>query len=337
MDKPVLSVVSPCYNEEETIQEFHWRVSEVCGRLGRPYEIVLVNDGSRDSTWARMVELTRTDPHVVAINLSRNHGQQLALSAGLSHCRGERILILDADLQDPPELLPQMLALIEQGADVVYGQRRRRAGESVLKRSTSALFYRLISKISSVSIPLDTGDFRLITRRVLDHLLAMPEQHRFIRGMVSWLGFRQEALLYDRDARFAGETKYPFRKLCKLAADAITSFSTQPLLYAGYVGVFLLLSGLGLLGGGLAGWCFGAQLDQLLVLLGAMSFLGGLQLTGLGLLGAYLGRLCEQSKGRPLFLIDRIERQVIRPRGQPLPRVTLALEKVPEEVTRRSA
>jgi dolichol-phosphate mannosyltransferase len=337
MDKPFLSVVSPCYNEEETVPEFYWRVTEVCERLGLPYELVLVNDGSRDATWDRMVELTRTDPHVVAINLSRNHGQQLALSAGLSHCRGERILILDADLQDPPELLPEMLERIDRGADVVFGQRRQRAGETVLKRATSALFYRLISKISSVPIPLDTGDFRLITRRVLDHLLAMPEQHRFIRGMVSWLGFRQEALLYDRDARFAGETKYPFRKLCKLATDAITSFSTQPLLYAGYVGAFLLLAGMGLLGGGLVGLCFGAHLDSLLVLLGAMSFLGGLQLVGMGLLGAYLGRLCEQSKGRPLFLIERIERHVIRPRGQPVPRSIPALERVAEEVASQIA
>jgi dolichol-phosphate mannosyltransferase len=337
MDKPVLSIVSPCYNEEETLPEFHWRVTEVCARLGLPYELVLVNDGSRDATWDRMVQLTRTDSHVVAINLSRNHGQQLALSAGLSYCRGDRILILDADLQDPPELLPDMLALIDQGADVVYGQRRQRAGETVLKRATSALFYRLISRISSVPIPLDTGDFRLITRRVLDHLLAMPEQHRFIRGMVSWLGYRQDALLYDRDPRFAGETKYPFRKLCKLAVDAITSFSTQPLLYAGYVGIFLLIAGLGLLGGGLLELSLGGQLDRVLVLLGAMSFLGGLQLTGIGLLGAYLGRLCEQSKGRPLFLIDRIERHVFKPRGQPVPRGYNVSERLPEEVTPRSA
>ena len=320
MNEPILSVVAPCYNEEAVLLEFHRRMTAACQELALPYELVLVNDGSRDATWDLMQQLTREDPNVVAVNLARNHGHQLALTAGLSVCRGEQILIIDADLQDPPELLPDMLRLAEDGADVVYGQRRKRQGESWFKRLTAALFYRFIGKLSSVPIPADTGDFRLITRRVLDALLTMPERHRFIRGMVSWIGYRQEPILYDRDPRFAGETKYPLRKMWRLAVDAVTSFSTQPLHFAAYLGVLMLLASFGLLGGGTVQWLAGAAPDRLLVQLGAMGFLGSLQLIGLGILGAYLGRLCDQSKGRPLFLIERVERHNARARLQPVKR-----------------
>lgn len=315
MHEPILSVVAPCYNEEAVLLEFHRRMSAACQELALPYELVLVNDGSRDATWELMQHLTRDDPNVVAVNLARNHGHQLALTAGLSVCRGEHILIIDADLQDPPELLPTMLKIAEEGADVVYGQRRKRQGESWFKRVSAALFYRCIGQLSSVPIPPDTGDFRLISRRVLEALLAMPERHRFIRGMVSWIGFHQEAILYDRDPRFAGETKYPLRKMWRLAVDAVTSFSTQPLHFAGYLGVALLLASTALLGGSLVQGLTGAAVDQLLVQLGAMGFLGGVQLMGLGVLGTYLGRLCEQSKGRPLFLIERVERHQARSAG----------------------
>ena len=204
-----ISAIVPCYNGEAGIHELHRRLSAACkAAVGGAYELIYVNDGSSDGTLARLRELAAHDPHVVVVNLTRNFGHQLALSAGLTVCRNELVFVLDADLQDPPELLTPMLQLIEEGADVVYGQRRARAGESVFKKASAVAFYRLLDRMSAVRVPLDTGDFRLMTRRVVDALNAMPEQHRFIRGMVSWVGFRQVPLLYDRDVRYSGETKY---------------------------------------------------------------------------------------------------------------------------------
>jgi dolichol-phosphate mannosyltransferase len=205
-------------------------------RIGGSSEIVVVDDGSRDGTWRVMTEASARDPRIVAVRLMRNHGHQLALTAGLSICRGERVLIIDADLQDPPELLPDMMAMIDGGADVVYGQRRARAGESLFKRVTAAAFYRLIGRMTDVDIPLDAGDFRLVTRRVLDMLLAMPERHRFIRGMVAWIGGRQVPIAYDRAPRAAGESKYPLSKMIRFAADAITAFSVVPLMASMTIG-----------------------------------------------------------------------------------------------------
>jgi dolichol-phosphate mannosyltransferase len=306
MDAVELSVVAPCFNEELVLPEFYRRVSAACAGTGLAYEVVLVNDGSRDGTWKVMEDLARKDPSLTCVNLARNHGHQLALTAGLYVCRGQRVLIIDADLQDPPELLPAMLARLEAGADVVYGQRRKRTGETLFKRATAALFYRLVERLASVPIPRDTGDFRLMTRRALEVLLAMPERHRFIRGMVSWIGFRQEPLLYDRDPRFAGETKYTLRKMLRFAADAVTGFSIKPLALASFVGLFACGAALvvgvaavinGLLGGSLGGW---------LGLTSLVTLLAGVQLLALGILGEYLGRLYEESKGRPLFVIERI-------------------------------
>jgi len=229
-----LSIVVPCFNEEACLPTLHERLTAAArGAAGDDYEIVLVNDGSRDSTWPIMRRLADEDPHVVGVNLSRNHGHQLALTAGLDLCRGEVILIIDADLQDPPELLPQMLETMRRdGADVVYGVRRSRAGETPFKRATAHGFYRLLSRATEVDIPLDAGDFRLMSRRALDALLAMPEQARFIRGMVAWIGFKQAPFTYDRDRRFAGETKYPLRKMIRFAFDALTGFSSAPLTYS---------------------------------------------------------------------------------------------------------
>jgi polyisoprenyl-phosphate glycosyltransferase len=305
-DGPDLSVVSPCFNEEDGLLEFHRRVSAVAAGTGLPYEIVLVDDGSRDRTWDLMQELAAADPHLVCVKLSRNHGQQLALTAGLSACRGKRVLILDADLQDPPELLPQMLAVMDQGAEVVYGQRRRRAGEKRAKLATSALFYRLINKLIDVPIPPDTGDFRLLSRRVLDVFLTMPERQRFTRGMIAWLGYRQVPLLYDRDARHAGETKWTARKLFKLAADAVTSFSTRPLMLASLLGLFFSAGALGLLVYAFVSWAFLNAVEGWTSQMVVISLLGGIQLLMLGIQGEYLGRLYEQVKGRPLFLIDQV-------------------------------
>ena len=301
-----LSIVSPCFDEEDGLREFHRRVSAVGTATGGTYEIVLVDDGSRDRSWEVMQELAADDPHVACLKLSRNHGQQLALTAGLSACRGKRVLILDVDLQDPPELLPKMMELMDQGAEVVYGQRRRRAGESRRKLVTSALFYRFINRLTDVGIQQDTGDFRLISRRVLDAFLAMPERQRFVRGMIAWLGFRQVPILYDRDARFAGETKWPFRKLVRLAIDAVTSFSTRPLTLASLLGVAFGLSSFLLLGYALFSWAFLGAVEGWTSQMVVITLLGGIQLIVLGIQGEYLGRIFEQAKGRPLFLIEEV-------------------------------
>ena len=304
--RPALSVVAPCYNEEGVLPEFVRRTAAVLDGLKISTEIVLVDDGSRDGTWAVITEAAARDPRVVGVRLMRNHGHQLALTAGLSVCRGERILIIDADLQDPPELLPDMIALMDQGADVVYGRRRKRAGESLFKRASAAAFYRLIGRMTDVEIPSDAGDFRLLTRRVLDLLLAMPERHRFIRGMVAWIGGKQVPLLYDRQARAAGESKYPLSKMIRFAVDAITAFSVVPLMASMTIGWVMALVGLAFFAYSIVGWFLGANLPGWTSLMAALGLLGGMQFLMLGIIGAYLGRLYDQSKGRPLFMIRDI-------------------------------
>jgi glycosyltransferase involved in cell wall biosynthesis len=304
--RPALSVVAPCFNEEGVLPEFVRRTASVLDGLGISSEIVLVDDGSRDSTWAVITEAAARDPRVIGVRLMRNHGHQLALTAGLSVCRGERILIIDADLQDPPELLPDMIQLMDQGADVVYGRRRKRAGESLFKRASAALFYRLIGRMTDVEIPSDAGDFRLVTRRVLDLLLAMPERHRFIRGMVAWIGGKQVPLLYDRDARAAGESKYPLGKMIRFAVDAITAFSVVPLMASMTIGWIMALVGLAFFAYSIVGWVLGQNLPGWTSLMAALGLLGGMQFLMLGIIGAYLGRLYDQSKGRPLFMIRDI-------------------------------
>ena len=307
--RPYLSFVLPCYNEGEVLHETYRRVKAVAENIGREYEIVLVNDGSSDATLEKMRLLSGKDPTLVIIDLSRNHGHQLALSAGLHCCAGERILIMDADLQDPPELLPQMLALMDQGADVVYAQRRSRPGDEPLKRAACGLFYRILDKLSERPIPLDTGDFRLISRRVLDILLQMPERHRFLRGMVSWVGFNQVPILYDRDARFAGETKYPFSKLLRLALDGIVSSSVKPLALASYAGFIFAAASLILICYAIYSWIWVGKTPQgWTSLMVVVTLMGSCQLFVLGIVGQYLGRLHEQVRGRPLFIIKDIIR-----------------------------
>ena len=304
--RPALSVVAPCYNEQDVLPEFLRRVAAVLDELGGTAEIVLVDDGSHDRTWQVMTDAAAADSRVVAVRLMRNHGHQLALTAGLSVCRGERILIIDADLQDPPELLREMMALMDQGADVVYGQRRQRDGESLFKRATAAAFYRLIGRMTDVEIPLDAGDFRLITRRVLDLLIAMPERHRFVRGMVAWIGGKQVPLPYDRKARAAGESKYPLAKMLRFAADAITAFSVVPLMASMTIGWIMAAIGFAFFVYSIVGWAFGHTLPGWTSLMAAVGLLGGMQFLMLGIIGAYLGRLYDQSKGRPLFMIREI-------------------------------
>jgi dolichol-phosphate mannosyltransferase len=304
--RPNLSVVAPCFNEEGVLPAFLARVTAVLDGVGGTSEIVVVDDGSRDGTWRAMTEAAARDSRIVAVRLMRNHGHQLALTAGLSICRGERVLIIDADLQDPPELLPDMMALMDRGADVVYGQRRARAGESLFKRVSAAAFYRLIGRMTDVDIPRDAGDFRLVTRRVLDVLLSMPERHRFIRGMVAWIGGHQVPIAYDREPRAAGESKYPLGKMIRFAADAITAFSVVPLMASMTIGWIMAAVGFAFVVYSFIGWLLGMNLPGWTSLMAAMGLLGGMQFLMLGIIGAYLGRLYDQSKGRPLFTIRDI-------------------------------
>jgi dolichol-phosphate mannosyltransferase len=301
-------VVTPCLNEVEIIGETYRRIAETCRPYRPDFEIIFVNDGSTDATWSAIESICRNDPQVIGVNLSRNHGHQVALTAGLTIARGERILILDADLQDPPELLPEMMKIMDEGCDVVYGVRKQRNGETWLKLKTAMIFYRLLSLISDVDIPVDTGDFRLMSRRALDIFLAMPERHRFVRGMVSWIGLRQRPLVYERQARFAGQSKYPFVKMLRFAFDAITGFSVKPLKIAIYLGA--LAGAMALLcvayvfwslatGSAVAGW---SSLMIVVLLLGAA------QLFVMGIIGEYLGQIFMESKRRPLFIIDEIYR-----------------------------
>ena len=308
MQRPKLSVVIPCYNEEACLEMLHGRVSAAArAAVGESYEIVLINDGSRDASWKIMQQISAGDPHLVAINLSRNHGHQLALTAGLDLCAGEEILIIDADLQDPPELLADMRAAMRaQEADVVYAVRRKRDGESIFKLATAAAFYRVLDRVTDTPIPLDTGDFRLMTRRALDAFLALPEQARFIRGMVAWVGFRQVPFPYDRQERHAGESKYPLSKMIRFALDAVTGFSTAPLRFASHAG--LALTGVSVL---LAlyivvAWLMGRAIQGWTSLMLVVVLIGAVQMFVLGMIGEYLGRLYVESKRRPLYLVADI-------------------------------
>lgn len=308
MQRPKLSIVVPCYNEALSLETLHARVTAAAkAEIGEDYELVLINDGSKDASWPMMQKLAASDPRLVAINLSRNHGHQLALTAGLDLCSGEQILIIDADLQDPPELLGDMRKMMAaEEADVVYAVRRKRDGETFFKKATAAMFYRLLDRVTDTPIPLDTGDFRLMSRRALDAFLSLPEQARFIRGMVAWVGFRQVPFPYDRAERFAGETNYPLSKMLRLAFDAMTGFSTKPLTLASHFG--LALTGLSFLlliyiavgffsGSAVQGW---TSLAFIVVALGAA------QMFVLGMIGEYLGRLYVESKRRPLYLISDV-------------------------------
>ncbi len=312
MQRPALSIVIPCYNEADCLATLHARVAAAArAAVGEDFEILLINDGSRDDSWRIMQRLSEDDPHLVAINLSRNHGHQLALTAGLDLCIGEQVLIIDADLQDPPELLTDMRrTMAEQEADVVYAVRRKRAGETLFKRVTAAVFYRLLDRLTDTTIPLDTGDFRLMSRRALDALLSLPEQARFIRGMVAWIGFRQVPFAYDRAERHAGETNYPIGKMVRLALDAVTGFSTAPLRFASHASV--MLAGASLLLLFYIGWGYfrGSPVQGWTSTMLVVVVLSAIQMFVLGMIGEYLGRLYVESKRRPLYLVADVAGQV---------------------------
>jgi dolichol-phosphate mannosyltransferase len=308
---PTLSVVAPLFNEEGNVAELVRRLRAAAD--GAPgidgYEIVLVDDGSTDRTVDRLLAQAAIDPRLVVVRLSRNFGHQLAATAGLDIARGDAVILIDADLQDPPELIPAMVERWHAGFDVVYAVRRKRKGESRFKLWSAWFFYRVSRRLTKVSIPVDTGDFRLMSRRVVDALKAIRERHRFIRGLVSWVGYPQTSLEYDRDERFAGETKYPFSKMLRFAVDGITSFSDVPLRLASYVG--FTVSGIAFVVGifEIALRLFtGYNLPGYTSLIFAVLFLGGVQLIGIGILGEYIGRIYEEIKLRPLYLLAGVER-----------------------------
>jgi glycosyltransferase involved in cell wall biosynthesis len=303
---PTFSIVAPVFNELETLPVFYQRAVEVMEEIGDSFELVLVDDGSRDGSYQVMRELHERDPRVRCVEFSRNFGHQIAISAGLDHARGRCVIIIDSDLQDPPEVIPKMIARWKEGAEVVYAQRVKRTGETRFKLITASAFYRLITRITAVDIPRDTGDFRLLDRTVVDALVAMREHHRFMRGLSAWVGFRQEAVHYERQERYAGETKYPLVKMVRFSLDAITGFSYAPLQLATSLG--FLLAGVSLFGIVVAVLLrvvnhaiVGQATTLILVLL-----MGGIQLIFLGILGEYLGRIYDEVRARPLYIVREV-------------------------------
>ncbi len=303
-ERPRFSIVAPAYNEEEVLPEFYRRVRDVMDALGEPWELILINDGSRDNTLAVMRELHEKDPRVKIISFSRNFGHQLAITAGLDYAQGNAVVIIDADLQDPPEVIPELIEKWREGYDVVYAVRKERRGESWFKEWTAKLFYRLIYRITDVDIPKDTGDFRLMDRKVVETLRTLRERNRFMRGLSVWVGFKQTGVYYVREPRFAGETKYPFRKMLKFALDAITSFSYVPLQLATYFGFAIAgVSMVGMVVVVILRLTTGRALLGQATTLVAVLFLGGIQLIFLGIIGEYLGRIYDEVKARPLYIV----------------------------------
>jgi glycosyltransferase involved in cell wall biosynthesis len=304
---PTLSVVVPLYNEEEVIVQFHARLSAVMDGLGTTWEVIYVNDGSQDRSLSIIEGIRAGNDHVAVLNLSRNFGKEIAMTAGLDHARGEAVIVIDADLQDPPEVIPALVAGWREGFDIVYAQRRVREGETATKRATAELFYRLMQHVGGrVKIPRNTGDFRLMSRRSVDALLKLREQHRFMKGLFAWVGFPAKAVLYDRAPRAAGTTKWNYWKLWNLAIEGITSFTVAPLKIATYIGlvsaVFALLFGAQIV---IRTLIFGNPVPGYPSVMAVVLFFSGVQLMTLGVIGEYLGRVFNEVKGRPLYLVER--------------------------------
>jgi dolichol-phosphate mannosyltransferase len=305
---PKYSLIIPIYNEEETISELYRRVSAVMDNLDDSVELILVNDGSRDRSLKLIRELHEIDPRVCYIGFARNFGHQAAVTAGLNFARGEVIVVLDADLQDPPELIPEMIDRWREGYQVVYARRTKRKQESWFKKSTAYIFYRLLKRLADVDIPADTGDFCLMDRRVVDILNAMPERNRYIRGLRAWIGFQQTAVMFERDPRYAGEVKYTFKKSLALAISSLVSFSKVPLRFSTYLGLFSALVAV-LMAFLVLYWRLvqpHSPVTGLATILIAVFFLGSVQLISIGILGEYIGRIYEEVKGRPAYTIAEI-------------------------------
>jgi dolichol-phosphate mannosyltransferase len=300
---PTLSVVIPVYNEEMNIGKLYQRLQNSLKPLNIDWEVVYINDGSKDRSLLVLQGLAETDHHVKYIDFSRNFGHQLAITAGIEHARGEWIVIMDGDGQDPPELLPDLLSKAQEGFEVVYARRRKRDGENFLKKFTARLFYRLLARITNIEIPVDTGDFRIIHRKIQRILSKMPEQHKYIRGQISWIGFNQTFLEYDREERMGGATKFTYRKMMRFALDGISSFSTWPLKVATITGFLVSAVAFVLIVYSLYQKFFGTTEPGWTSLHISVLFLGGIQLIGIGMLGEYLGRVSDNVKNRPHYIV----------------------------------
>jgi glycosyltransferase involved in cell wall biosynthesis len=302
---PLISLIVPVYNESSNIMEFYFKVTRVMNQTGYGYELVFINDGSRDDSLEKLSGLREKDHRIKIIDLSRNFGKELAVTAGLDNCRGDAVIPIDADLQDPPEVIPELLAKWKEGYDVVYATRNRRDGESSMKKMTAHLFYRVIKSLTPIHIPQDTGDFRLMSRKVVNALKELRERHRFMKGLFSWVGFRQTSVSYRREPRFAGKSKFNYWKLWNFALEGITSFSFLPLQVATYLGfaisLFAISFALYLFITTLIG---GNPVPGYPSLMVAVLFLGGVQLTTLGIIGEYIGRIYNESKQRPLYFVQ---------------------------------
>jgi glycosyltransferase involved in cell wall biosynthesis len=300
-----LSIVVPAFNEEAVLPEFHRRLTAILESMNVAIEIIYVNDGSTDGTELILSDLRKTDSRLAILDLSRNFGKEIAMTAGLDHARGEVVVIIDADLQDPPELIPEFVKRWQEGYDVVYGQRIHREGESFLKRSTATGFYRLMQHVGRVHIPPNTGDFRLLSRRAVDSLNLLRERRRFMKGLFAWIGFPQAAITYQRDPRYAGKTKWNYWTLWNFAIEGITSFTDAPLKVSTYIGMaiagFAFVYGLVIIAKTLI---YGAPVPGYPSLMVVILFLGGFQLMGIGLIGEYLGRMFDETKNRPLYLVN---------------------------------
>ncbi|HEY0303781.1 MAG TPA: glycosyltransferase family 2 protein [Longimicrobiales bacterium] len=309
----LISIVVPVFNEAEGIEEFYTRAKAVAeSMIEMEHELIFVDDGSRDGSFRKLNAIAQSDSRVIILKFARNFGHQIAITAGLDAARGDCVVVIDSDLQDPPEVIPRMVDKWRAGYDVVFGVRSQRDGESAMKLLTASLFYRLLRKVTNIEIPVDVGDFRLMSRRALDHLKSMRENDRFVRGLVSWIGFNQIGLEYERAARFAGETKYPYRKMLKFALDGITSFSTAPLKLASLMGY--LASGLaffGLISMFPLKW-LGYTISGWASMMVGMFFLGGVQLVCLGIIGEYIGRIFMEVKKRPLYIVEQEVRSMSR-------------------------
>lgn len=302
---PDISVIIPIYNEEKNIPVLYERLRDSVLKVSENYELLFVNDGSKDASIFELIKLTEHDPNVRYLNFSRNFGHQIAVTAGLNHCTGEAIVIIDGDLQDPPELIVELYAKFKEGYNVVYARRLKRKGESFFKKITAKLFYRILKSITSVDIPLDTGDFRLIDKKVVYYLNQMPEQNKFIRGQIAWLGFKQTAVLYDRDSRKEGKTGYSISKMFNFAMDGITGFSDKPLSFVTKLGFLIsFLSFLAIIVAIYSHFILQKTITGWTSLIIAILFIGGIQLISIGIIGAYISRMNRNLLKRPLYIIE---------------------------------
>jgi len=307
--KHMISIVVPIFNESETIDTCYQRLKKVLDSLeSYSYEIVFVDDGSQDDSYQKLVDFADRDSKVRIIKFSRNFGHQIAITAGIDHAHGDAVVIIDADLQDPPEVIKEFISKWEEGYEVVYGVREKREGEGMMKLLTASLFYRLLKAMINIDIPVDVGDFRLMSRRAADKLKELKERDRFVRGLVSWVGFRQIGVPYCREKRYSGETKYPYRKMIKFALDGITSFSSVPLKLAAWLGYFTSLLAFLYLCSVFVQKAMGVTVQGFATIMVGMLFLGGVQLICLGIIGEYIGRIFNETKQRPMYVIEQIYR-----------------------------